>query len=120
MHEPCDRRTLLKKGAALAVMAGVATPSAMLANPSSRERIDVHGHIPPEGLSLEEILRLMDEAGISKTVLMPRGPIPQGAALDLFREAPDRIIPFLGTMTAAWHRGDYDTLKRAEKSLATG
>jgi hypothetical protein len=120
MHSLSTRRLILKQGVALAALTSPFGAPFSVAGIEPAERIDVHGHIPPQGLRLEEILRLMDHAGISKMVLMPRGPVPSSAAFDMFQAAPNRIIPFLGTMNTAWHKGDYKVLRYAEKALSTG
>jgi len=67
--------------------------------------IDTHSHLP-RGLTLDHLVKLMDETGVAMTVLMPTfygGDKPEGQGisdenlvLDFHRKRPDRIIPFLG------------------------
>ena len=67
--------------------------------------IDVNSHLP-RGLTLEHLVKIMDENGIAMTVLMPTyygGNKPEGQGIadenlvqDFYRKRPDRIIPFMG------------------------
>jgi hypothetical protein len=67
--------------------------------------IDVHSHLC-RGLTLEHLVKIMDENGITMTVLMPTyygGNKPEGQGisdenlvLDFYRKLPDKIIPFMG------------------------
>lgn len=114
-----DRRKLLLTASSFTLLPLMANEEAQAKNEGEPKRIDIHGHVPPEGLSAEQVIKLMDYAGISKMVLMPRGPKDEDV-LAMYRSAPNRIIPFLGTMTAAWHRGDYKVLRSAEQALSSG
>ena len=96
------------------------------------KRIDVHGHIPyplPSSFTADRVISLMDHAGISQMVLMPMG-LMQGAdgayhnldqlTLSIYKQYPDRILPFVSTMYQAWHNQDESRLSYAEMQLKTG
>lgn len=67
--------------------------------------VDVHSHLV-RGLSLDQLIGIMDENGIAMAVLMPtyysgnkpdgQGITDENLVLDYYRKKPDRIIPFLG------------------------
>ena len=99
--------------------------------------IDVHSHLP-RGLTLDLLVRLMDDNGIAMTVLMPTfygGNKPEGQGisdenlvLDFYRKRPDRIIPFLGMQRPVlldkkrWEQPDAAAerlLRFAESQLST-
>lgn len=71
-----------------------ATPSA-----ATIPIIDAHNHVMP-GLTPEAIFSLMDQAGVSKIVLMalkaPQGKARDRLILSAHERYPDRVIPFLG------------------------
>lgn len=100
--------------------------------------IDVHSHLV-RGLSLDQLIKTMDENGIAMTVLMPTyygGNKPEGQGisdenlvLDYYGKRPDRIIPFLGMQRpvlldrSRWEQPDEAAerlLKFAETKLGTG
>jgi Tat protein secretion system quality control protein TatD with DNase activity len=67
--------------------------------------IDAHNHLP-RGVTIEQVIKLMDEAGVRATTLMPvyyEGNQPQGQGIsdenlvfEFYEKHPDRIIPILG------------------------
>jgi hypothetical protein len=67
--------------------------------------IDAHSHLC-RGLTLDHLIKIMDENGIAMTVLMPTyygGNKPDGQGIsdenlvaDFYRMRPDKIIPFMG------------------------
>jgi len=67
--------------------------------------IDTHSHLP-KGLTLDQLVKLMDENGVAMTALMPtfyggnkpdgQGISDENLVLDFHRKRPDRIIPFMG------------------------
>lgn len=67
--------------------------------------VDTHSHLP-RGLTLDQLIKIMDEAGIAMTVLMPtfygankpegQGISDENLVLEYYRKQPDRIIPFMG------------------------
>jgi hypothetical protein len=100
--------------------------------------IDAHNHLP-RGVTLDYLIKLMDEAGVQKTVLMPvfyEGDKPQGQGIndenlvvDWYKEQPDRIIPFLGMQRGLlldgkrWEQPDEaaeNFLRFTETQLKTG
>ena len=102
--------------------------------------IDVHTHLP-QGVSVDYLVSLIDEAGVAMVVLMPvfygaNDPDGQGIAdenlvLDFYRQEPDRIIPFLGMQRPLlsnvnrWLQPDNspavtDLLRFTENRLRTG
>ena len=82
-------------------------------------RIDTHGHTV-NGLTPERVFTLMDHAGISHMVLMARGRRNDALTTKIFRYNPQRILPFVSSMYAGWHREDMRVLDRAERLLNTG
>jgi len=99
--------------------------------------IDVHSHLP-RGLTLDLLVKLMDENGIAMTVLMPtfyggnkpdgQGISDENLVLNFYRKRPDRIIPFLGMQRPVlldkkrWEQPDAAAerlLKFAESQLST-
>ena len=100
--------------------------------------IDVHSHLV-RGLSLDLLIKIMDENGIAMTVLMPTyygGNKPEGQGisdenlvLDYYRKRPDRIIPFMGMQRPIllekkrWEQPDAAAerlLQFTERQLSTG
>jgi hypothetical protein len=64
--------------------------------------IDAHVHLPRE-LTLDYLIKLMDETGVQMAVLMPvffsgqnQGISDENLILEYYKKKPDRIIPFLG------------------------
>jgi predicted TIM-barrel fold metal-dependent hydrolase len=60
--------------------------------------IDVHGHLQ-SAMSAEDLVRLMDETGVSRMVLMATRGRPGGTdeqSLNYARKYPSRFIPFVG------------------------
>jgi len=60
--------------------------------------VDVHGHLQ-EAMPAEELLRLMDESGVSRMVLQPTHGPQRGTdaqALSYARKYPARFVPFIG------------------------
>jgi len=83
-------------------------------------RVDVHGH-PVPGLTADRVISLMDKAGISHMVLMTsKGPNPDSLTAGIYKQYPQRILPFVSSMHAAWFRQDERVLSYAEKQLNTG
>lgn len=106
-------------------------------NPSAR--IDVHGHIPNGTLppdswfyssfAADNVISLMDKAGIARMVIMPSGMRKIGNQwqpldnlnLTMCNKYPNRIIPFLSTMYPAWNNPPQETvLSFADSQLASG
>jgi len=81
-------------------------------------RVDAHNHATP-GLTADRVFSLMDMAGISHMVLMARGRNDRLTA-EIYRQDPQRILPFVSTMYRAWHRQDWRVLSRAERLFSTG
>lgn len=68
------------------------------ARPERLPIIDVHGHLQ-EAMSAESLVRLMDEAGVSRMVLQPTHGPQRGTdeqALSYARQYPNRFVPFIG------------------------
>jgi predicted TIM-barrel fold metal-dependent hydrolase len=82
-------------------------------------RVDVHGHNVP-GLTADRVISLMDKAGISHMVLMARGLKGDSRTAEIYKQYPQRILPFVSSMGPAWHRQDERVLSYAEKQLSTG
>ena len=81
-------------------------------------RVDAHGHTV-RGLTADRAISLMDMAGISHMVLMARGR-NDALTTEIYRQAPQRILPFVSTMYPGWHRQDWRVLSFAERQLDTG
>lgn len=82
-------------------------------------RIDTHGHTV-SGLTPDRVIALMDMTGISHMVLMARGRRNDRLTTDIYRQYPERILPFVSSMYPGWHRQDPRVLDRAERLLKTG
>lgn len=99
--------------------------------------IDAHSHLP-RGLTLDHLVKLMDENGVAMTVLMPtfyggnklggQGITDENLVLEFHRMRPDRIIPFLGMQRPVlldkrrWEQPDWEAerlLRFAESQLST-
>lgn len=68
------------------------------ARPERLPIIDVHGHLQ-KAMSAESLVRLMDEAGVSRMVLQPTHGQQRGTdeqALTYARQYPNRFVPFIG------------------------
>ncbi|NNL41565.1 MAG: amidohydrolase family protein [Desulfobacterales bacterium] len=81
-------------------------------------RIDAHGHTV-RGLTPDKAISLMDKAGISHMVLMARGR-NDALTTKIYKQDPQRILPFVSTMYPGWHRQDWRVLSRTERKLSTG
>lgn len=81
-------------------------------------RVDAHGHTV-RGLTADRVISLMDKAGISHMVLMARGRNDSLTA-EIYKQYPQRILPFVSSMYPGWHRQDERVLPYAEKQLRTG
>jgi Tat protein secretion system quality control protein TatD with DNase activity len=99
--------------------------------------IDVHSHLP-RGLTLDHLIKVMDEEGIAMTVLMAtyyggmriggQGITDEDLVLDYYRKRPDRIIPFIGMQRGMllertiWEQPDAaeSLLRFTESQLSTG
>jgi len=81
-------------------------------------RVDAHGHTVP-GLTADRAISLMDKAGISHMVLMARGR-NDALTTEIYKQDPQRILPFVSTMYPGWHRQDSRVLSFAERQLSTG
>jgi len=67
--------------------------------------VDAHNHLP-RGVTIEQVIKLMDEAGVRATTLMPvyyegnqsqgQGISDENLVLEFNEKHPDRIIPILG------------------------
>ena len=126
-----SRRTFIKYGIAAAAeaMALRLEAAAALSEPSTPPdatahratrptRIDTHGHAVP-GLTADRVISLMDQVGISHMVLMARGRNDWLTA-EIYRQYPQRILPFVSSMYRAWHRQDERVLPYTENQLSTG
>lgn len=72
--------------------------SSAIAQVSDLRIVDVHGHIQAKA-SAEELIRLMDQTGVSRIVLMPTYGPERGTdeqALSYAKRFPGRFIPFVG------------------------
>ena len=68
------------------------------ARPERLPIIDAHGHLQG-AMSAESLVRLMDEAGVSRMVLQPTHGPQRGTdeqALSYARQYPNRFVPFIG------------------------
>jgi predicted TIM-barrel fold metal-dependent hydrolase len=82
-------------------------------------RVDAHGHTV-SGLTADRVISLMDKAGISHMVLMAMGWRNDPLTTEIYKQYPQRILPFVSAMYPAWHRQDQRVLSYAEKQLRTG
>lgn len=95
--------------------------------------VDAHGHLNGD-MSVEQLIGLMDQAGVSRTVLMARyykskrgmGYASDELALEYSKKYPGRFIPFIAGQRGAlhdqrrWLEPDYiaeDFLKEVETKL---
>lgn len=139
-----SRRRFIKYGLAAAtgavalrfdgkpLLAQPARPGQMATNETSRAapafasglrgigptRIDAHGHTV-SGLTADRAISLMDMAGISQMVLMARGR-NDALTTEIYKQHPQRFLPFVSSMYPAWHRQDWRVLSYAERQLSTG
>lgn len=126
-----SRRTFIKYGIAAAAeaMALRLEAAAALSEPSTPpyatahraarpRRIDTHGHAVP-GVTADRVISLMDQVGISHMVLMAYGRNDRLTA-EIYRQYPQRILPFVSSMYRAWHRQDERVLLYTENQLSTG
>ncbi len=81
-------------------------------------RVDTHGHTV-RGLTADRVISLMDMAGISHMVLMARGR-NDALTTEIYKQDPQRILPFVSSMYPGWHRQDWRVLSYAERQLSTG
>jgi Tat protein secretion system quality control protein TatD with DNase activity len=106
--------------------------------PTLLSLIDVHNHLP-RGLTMDYLVKLMDESSVKMTVLMPvfyggndprgQGISDENLVLEFYKKRPDRIIPFLGMqrpwfgILRRWQQPDAvaeNLLQFAESQLRTG
>lgn len=83
--------------------------------------VDVHTHIGytkyvGDTLNAERILKIMDEAGVDKAVLLPAlstgRPLPADKAAEEVKKAPDRLVAF-----AAVNPKDTDAIAKLEEAV---
>ena len=126
-----SRRTFIKYGIAAAAeaMALRLEAAAALSEPSTPPyatahraarptRIDTHSHAVP-GVTADRVISLMDQVGISYMVLMAMGRNDRLTA-EIYRQYPQRILPFVSSMYPAWHRQDERVLPYTENQLSSG
>jgi len=137
-----SRRTFIKYGIAVVGAAALGLEGVSLSKPASSNqittndtsattpfyaashggirptRVDAHGHTV-RGLTADRVISLMDKAGISHMVLMAMGRNDPLTA-EIYKQYPERILPFVSAMYPAWHRQDERVLPYAEKQLSTG
>ncbi|HUL32062.1 MAG TPA: amidohydrolase family protein [Thermodesulfobacteriota bacterium] len=113
-------------------------PTPIPTHKDSLPLIDAHNHLP-RGVSIERVIKLMDEAGVRATTLMPvyyggnkgqgQGISDENLVLEFYNKQPDRIIPILGMQrpvllsTNLWTSHDIAAeklLRFAESKLQTG
>lgn len=90
--------------------------------------IDAHSHVPPDAGALKtNIDPLLDEAGVTKIVLMghqPRANWPIGEedklTLKMHESNPGRVIPFLCCIRWGYALRDRTWLEYADRQLAAG
>lgn len=124
--------------AASVLILACAGPTSISVPISHLKLIDVHNHLP-RGLTLDNLIKLMDETGVQMTVLMPvfyerdkpqgQGISDENLVLDFYQKRPDRIIPFLGMQRPVlldkrrWEQPDIAaerSFQFAESQLSTG
>lgn len=100
--------------------------------------VDAHNHLP-KGVTIEQVIKLMDEAGVHAMTLMPvyyggnqgqgQGISDENLVQEFYKKHPDRIIPILGMQrplllsTDRWKSPDEAAeklLRFAESKLQTG
>lgn len=126
-----SRRTFIKYGLAaaagavalrpetVAALSEPATAPRATAHPAARPtRIDAHGHAVP-GLTADRVISLMDQAGIGRMVLMATGRNDRLTS-EIYRQYPQRILPFVSSMYRAWHLQDERVLRHADSQLGSG
>jgi predicted TIM-barrel fold metal-dependent hydrolase len=84
-----------------------------------RPMVDVHGHTI-SGLTADRVISLMDKVGISYMVLMAMGLKNDPLTTEIYKQYPQRILPFVSSMYPAWYRQDEQVLSHTEKQLRTG
>ena len=116
-----SRRTFIKYGIAAAafVSSGCGiTTNDIYDRGVRRIRVDVHGHTV-RGLTADRVISLMDKAGISHMVLMA-WPRNDSLTFEIYKQYPERILPFVSSMGRAWNRQDERVLSYTEKQLRSG
>ena len=120
------------------MLTSTATPTPTSLVPFALGLVDAHTHLP-RGLTLDYLIKLMDQANVTKMVLMtvyydasnPKGQgiSDENLVLEFYKARPDRIIPLLGMQRpelldpARWSRPDEraeSLLRSAESQLRTG
>ena len=104
------------------------TPTATPVPISRLGLIDAHSHVIPKTRALGTIIApLMDQAGVTKIVLMliqpqPNWPIGEDdkMTLEVYERNPQRVIPFLTVIRWGLSMRDPAWLEYAERQLATG
>jgi predicted TIM-barrel fold metal-dependent hydrolase len=126
-----SRRTFIKYGMAAAAFVssgcGLTTNDTIRTNQFNAAspgrvrptRVDAHGHTV-SGLTADRVISLMDKAGISHMVLMAYGWTNDPLTTEIFKQYPQRILPFVSAMHLGWFRQDERVLSYAEKQLRTG
>jgi Tat protein secretion system quality control protein TatD with DNase activity len=81
--------------------------------------IDAHSQLPSPGTA-DDVIRLMDEAMVNRTILSFRGSARGRDVLRLAQNYPRRIIPAVKTKGGHWEPGDQTYYDKIEQQLATG
>ena len=81
--------------------------------------IDAHSQLPaPE--TANEVIELMDKAGVVRTILSFRGTARRHDLLKLAAAHPNRITPSIKAKGRHWPRGNEKYFRKIKKQLATG
>lgn len=78
--------------------------------------IDAHSQLPA-GYMADEVVRLMDEAGVAKTILSFRGSARGKDVLEIYNAHPGRIVPAIKTKGRNYTRNSKKFYKQIEKQL---
>ena len=114
------------------------TPTPISTPQGSLPLVDAHNHLP-RGVTIKQVINLMDEAGVRATTLMPvyyggkqakgQGISDENLVLEFYKKYPDRIVPILGMQRPVlisrdrWKSPDEAAeklLRFAESRLQTG
>jgi predicted TIM-barrel fold metal-dependent hydrolase len=79
--------------------------------------IDAHSQVPHRSEDLDEVIRLMGQGGIARTILSSRGPVTPKQLVSFASRYPGRIIPAVRTKNRFYRENDKRFYKFLKKQV---
>lgn len=81
--------------------------------------IDAHSQVPHRYEDLDEVIQLMDQGGVARTILSSRGPVTANQLISFASKYPGRIIPAVRTKHRFYRENDerFDNFLQKQASM---